>query len=213
LTFFFKGIKPKSFLIFTIFFILFFFCARFCWNYFEKGVILYQFDCLLLGVLLATLKMYYNSFYERLAVWPFALMGLIGIICLVVTMGDIGAHGVFDSYFKVTWYLLLSFCISLVLPFFEKSQVINQTLVKLSLFCTLITWTSILSYSLYLLHPTFYSLRFDFYFIIETLFQFFLLVSISLLLYVFYERPIMNLRDDFSLKNYFYSVKSALKKT
>lgn len=211
LTFFRKGIQPKRFLIFLFSFICFFFLARFFWNYFEKGVILYQFDCLLLGVLLAAIKKNYARIYKRLAVWPLALMGLIGVFFLVALMGNVSNHGVFNPFYKVTWYFMISLCISSLLPFFENACSINYSLFDNNPLHKLITWTSILSYSLYLLHPACYALDFSLPIVVTNVLQFILLIGISFLLFVFYERPVMNLRDDCSWSNYLHSVKTAIR--
>ena len=211
LTFFRKGIQPKRFLIFVFSFICFFFLARFFWNYYEKGVIIYQFDCLLLGVLLAAIKKSYVTIYARLAIWPLALIGLGGVVFLVALMGNLGSHGVFNPFYKVTWYFLLSLGIAFILPFLENSFFVNHSLVRFRMLHRLITWISILAYSLYLLHPTFYALSFSFPMFLLTLVQFLLLFGVCFCLLIFYERPLMNLREECSWTNYLLSVKTAFR--
>jgi peptidoglycan/LPS O-acetylase OafA/YrhL len=212
LTFFRKGIQPKYFLIFVLSFIGFFFLARFLWNYFEKGVVLYQFDCLLLGVLLATLKKHYNKVFAKLAGLPIALCGLIGVILLVNLMGNMGTHGIYDTFYKVTWYFLLSFCISAILSFVESSRWINVNLASQGLLNRCFTWTSILSYSLYLLHPSFYKLTFDLPLLFSNTIMFVLLFLTAFFLFIIYERPFMNLRDGFSFRAYLCSIKVTFNK-
>ena len=211
LTFFRNGLQPRRFLIVVFSFICFFFLTRFLWNYYEKGVILYQFDCLLLGVLLAAIKKHYVRIYARLAIWPLALVGLVGVIVLVALMGRLGSHGVFNPFYKVTWYLLISICISLILPVVETSIWLNTKLESFRPLSRLITWLSVLSYSLYLLHPIFYILYLPLPSYQLTILQIFLLFGASFFIFVIYERPVMNLREGFSFSNYLRSVKFAFK--
>ena len=211
LTFFRKGIQPKRLLIVIFSFICIFFLARFFWSYFEKGVILYQFDCLLLGVLLSAIKRHYAAIYARLAIWPLACIGLIGVIFLVAFMGNVSSHSIFNSFYKVTWYFLVSLSIAFILPFVEISYFLNQSLLRFHLFYRLITWTSILSYSLYLLHPAFYSISLPLPLIVLNFLQFLFLVIVCFFILIFYERPVMNLRDEFSWTNYILSLKTAMR--
>ena len=213
LTFFRKGIQPKRLLIVIFSFICIFFLARFFWSYFEKGVILYQFECLLLGVLLAAIKKHYFAVYTRLAIWPLAVTGFVGVIFLLAVMGNVINHPLFDPFYNVTWYFILSLCIASILPFFENSRFINYGLFVDNPIYKFITWISILSYSLYLLHPACYTLDFGLPILVTSLLQIISLFSSSFLLFVLYERPVMNLRDEFSWKNYFWSVKSAIKQS
>lgn len=87
--FFRNRIKFKQYFIFLFVFIVLFLSIRFLWNYFHKGVILYQFDCLLLGVLVALIKIFKNNLYKKFNHGYLLLFGLIGIVVLTFILGDI----------------------------------------------------------------------------------------------------------------------------
>jgi len=126
--FFRNGIDAKRFVIFLSCFIFLFFIARFSWNFFNKGVIIYQFDCLLLGVLLAMLKIYYRSIYVKLnSLWLF-VFGLFGVIGLMILLGKMDSVYIYNTFYKVTWYFLISITISFMVPFAEQSYILNKTL-------------------------------------------------------------------------------------
>ncbi len=206
--FFRNGLNPKKFIIFLSAFIILFFVARFSWNYFEKGIILYQFDCLLLGVLLALFKLHFNPFYKYLnALWIFCL-ALFGIVIFTVLLGDIQKIPTYSTFYRVTWYFLISICITFIIPYMEQSLFLNTSIKKIKPIYYLFTWTSVLTYSIYLTHMDVFGFWFSSSYLLNTVLQIITLYSVSFILYAFYEHPMMSLRDKFSLKHYFNSVKS-----
>jgi peptidoglycan/LPS O-acetylase OafA/YrhL len=200
-----KGIRPKFYLKFVFFFIGFFYIIRFAWTYLEKG--LYQFETLLLGVLLATLKTHFTSFYEKLAKPKIALSGLLAVFFLIYIMGNMSDHELYSAFYRVTWYLLLSISIACILPFFELSWAVNDLSEKNHIIHTIVTWTSVLSYSLYLLHPFFYGINFNSVNAVTCTFQFVLLFGFSFITYFFFERPVTNLREKNYWSKYYSKVK------
>ncbi len=205
--FFAKGIDPNKFMLFLFGFILFFLSARFFWNYLHKGIIIYQFDCLLLGVLLALLKLHFNSAYLKLNSLPLFLFGVVGIVIFTFILGDIGYVPVFDPFHRVIWYFLISICILCIIPFAELSIFINERIKRIKHLYIFFTWTSILTYSIYLIHPEVYSLHFEIPEIFNIAIQVLVLYSVSYVIYSLYEHPMMSLRENFSFQQYVRSIK------
>jgi len=209
LVFFRKGLKPKSYLLFIGLTIFIVFLCRFLWNYFHKGVILYQFDCLMLGVLLAYIKLQFSTIYKVLSSFWIFVIGLIGAICFLILFGDIYKINLFDTFYKVTWYLLVSFFIALLIPFVETSTFINKKLKHIKPLYYIFTWTSILTYSIYLLHMDVFHLNFGE--VSGVLFQIVKIVVLYIfcfITYFFFEHPMLSLRDNFTFKHYVNSIKS-----
>ncbi len=207
--FFFRtGIEPRKFFYFLVGLIVFFLCTRFLWNYFEKGVILYQFDCLLLGVFLAALKIYYNLAYLKISTPLYLFFGLSGIMILTLSFGKLSEADLFDTYRRVIWYFLISFCIALTIPFIEVSAFVNRKVKSVKPIYIFITWTSILTYSIYLVHMD--VLKFARYWSphFGTAVGILLIYLVSMLLFLVYEYPMMSLREKFSLYQYWKNVRS-----
>lgn len=206
--FFKNGIQPKKYILLLVSFVLFFLVSRFLWNFYRQGVIIYQFDCLLLGVLMALLKIYWNSFYKKLnSVYLFSFT-MIGVIIFTIILGKINSKSLYDVFYRVFWYTILSVFVSLSIPFIEQSSVLNTQLKKVRPLFLFFTWTSILTYSMYLIHMEIFQINL---FVVEWLnlfAQIFVLYLLSFILYVFYEHPMMSLRDNFSLKQYTASIKA-----
>jgi peptidoglycan/LPS O-acetylase OafA/YrhL len=203
-----KGITAKRFICFLSFFIVLFFIVRYSWNYFHKGIIIYQFDCLLLGVGLAAVKLFYFDYYKKLSSAYLFCLGLLGTSCLTVIYGDVKEIPLYDTFYRVIWFFLISIFILLIVPFIEQNKFINQRIKKIKFFYYFFTWTSILTYSIYLLHMEVFHLNFLLKneAIIFTI-QMIILYAICYFIYCLYEHPMMMLRDKFSVKQYIKSIK------
>ncbi len=209
-TFFFfsKGFNSRKYIFFLLGLIIFFLSARFLWNYLHKGIIIYQFDCLLLGVFLALIKMRFNKIYLKLNSIYLFLVGIIAIVVLTFIFGDVADIPVFSPFYRVLWYFIISLCILLIIPFAELSKLVNHTLKAIKPVYIFFTWTSILTYSIYLIHAEVFVLRFDSSEIYTIMLQAIVLYTVSFLVFSFYEHPIMSLREKFSVQQYISSVKS-----
>lgn len=208
LFFFGRGIDSRRYIYFLLGFIVLFFSARFAWNYFNKGIIIYQFDCLLLGVGLALIKLYYSEIYKKLCTVYFFLIGLLGVVFWTVIYGEVTDIPLYDTFYRVTWFFLISIFIALMIPFVEQSVVINQILKKNKPAFYFFTWTSILTYSIYLLHMEVFHINISL--INEPItfvLQMIILYVICYLVYSLFEHPMMMLRENFSFKQYFQSIK------
>ncbi len=199
-------INPSRFNLFLFGFIVFFFLARFFWNYFQKGIIIYQFDCLLIGVLLANLKLNFNKEYSFLNRFMFPLLSILAGITLLFSLGAIKDAPLYDTYSRVVWHLLVSLFIALGIPWFEQSDFVNRTLKSYKAFFYLVTWTSILTYAMYLFHMDVFRLVLfksdSANLIVHTI----ILFALSGFIYTIYEHPMMSLRDGCSIRQYFKSI-------
>jgi len=204
--FFSKKLLPKQFMYFLFVLIFVFFCLRFFWNYYQKGIIIYQFDCLLLGVLMALLKIKYQHIYKALNSVSLFLTASILVAGLIIILGKYTAIPLYATFYRVVWYFLISICIVLIIPFTEQSVFINSTLRKVKPLYWFFTWTSILTYSIYLIHMDVQAITFTLNDGFSKLVYILVLYLFSFLIYYFYEHPMMSLRDEFSLKKYFSNI-------
>ncbi len=208
LFFFRRGIQTPKFLKFLLGNILFFFVVRFLWNYCQKGSIIYQFDCLLLGVLLALIKLRHKNIFDKLNHPAIFFLALVGIVLLSLNLGRLDLINLYNTYYRVTWYFLISCCIMFTIPFVEQSAMINKKIKKFGALYYFFTWTSVLTYSIYLLHMEVFRGDFGLGEGMELFIQVPILYTISFIIYAIFESPIMSLRDEFSLKQYLNTFKS-----
>ncbi|MEO5776472.1 MAG: acyltransferase [Flavobacterium sp.] len=207
--------KPKNkslFFLFTIvLLILIFFCNKIYyqntttnttidqWNLSLKSVVLYRLDSIFIGVFCSWIYFNYNSFWQKSK----NILFVLGILFFGFLFVGIGYLGLFIETHSALWnvfYLpFVSVAVACFLPFLSEWKQ------EKSIFLKPITFISIISYSIYLLH---YSV------VLQLMKNFiplnsqnqplvygFVLVYIvitfllSYLLYRFYEKPIMDLRD------------------
>ena len=202
------GVKFTRYLNYLLLIIVLVFTARFLWNYFGKGVIIYQFDCLIIGVVFAYIKMTMNEMYERLKGPLFFLIGLCSTIYLALLSENIHHLPMIAPFYKVTWCLLLSVSVSFMIPFIESNSIINVELKKVRPIYYIFTWTSILTYSIYLLHMELFRIPVWHLGIFTLPVQIFLLYTICLIVYALFESPMLSLRESFSIKQYLKTIKN-----
>jgi peptidoglycan/LPS O-acetylase OafA/YrhL len=207
--FFKHGLNLKKYALFLFGFIVFFFVARFAWNYFHKGVIIYQFDCLLLGVALALLKIEKNNIYIKLNSVYLFLIGVLGILFLTFILGDIDKRSIYDTFYKVVWYFLISIFVTFIIPFLELNIFVNKRLKSISVIYYFFTWTSILTYAIYLIHMEIFQIELNcLSSFVKLLAQIIFIYTISFFLYAVYEHPMLSLRDNLSFNQFIKSIKS-----
>jgi peptidoglycan/LPS O-acetylase OafA/YrhL len=213
----FKISRKVIFLLVTLFIILFFLATKFIynsihgatslefWNINLKAVVLYRIDAIYYGVLAAFISISfskswntYKSLFFFLALFLFALMHVI--------IGQLGMNPETTPLFLNVFYLpLCSIFIAFSLPVLSSIKSASAMILKP------ITFISIVSYSMYLLH---YSIILQLmHFILdidENSFMYKLVFSVgyvlitivfSYCLYRFYEKPLMDIRDKPFFKN------------
>ena len=169
------------------------------WNTNIKSIVIYRFDTILYGVLLAWLHQFYIHFLDTYKVYFIILAAHLFVLQFIVlnVLGvDITSCPV---YFQVFYFTLSSMIFFLALPYFifwKTSQ---------SAFSASVTFISKTSYAVYLIHYSIVVVIFKYVlqkFELQLptsliLFIYFgITFSLSYVLYRFFERPIMNLRDE-----------------
>jgi len=167
------------------------------WNRYIRHITIYRFDMIGFGVLGAWLKKYYTNFWIRLR--RFKWIGLLSILIAIVLYHIQPLNFIFLLliYFTVVGSGLL-----LLLPAIENAHTNNRV------FINIITFLSLISYSIYLLNRTLI-LKYIFspfspYFmgswlttLIFYILFYFVTIAISTLFYKWIEKPITDLRDRF----------------
>lgn len=208
--FIFKKNRKITFVITVLVLILFFHFLRYLvylendfsdmttWNSNLKSIAIYRIDSILFGFVTAWLLVFYKKMLQKykvylfivsvhLFVFQFAIMNVLGFDIVATPL-----------YYKVFYFSFTSFTIFLALPFFVCWKVSN------SVFRKPIQLISKISYSMYLLHYSVVSVLLKYLFsttsfeipitliIVTYLFS---TIVLSYLLYRFYEKPMMDLRD------------------
>lgn len=206
----FKKNRKTSFIITVLVLILFFHLLRFgvylendfsdmtTWNSNLKSLTIYRIDSILVGFITAWLHMFYKEILQKYKVYLF-ILSLHLFVFQFVIMNVLGFDVVATPlYYKVFYFTLTSFTIFLAMPLFIYWGTSR------SIFKKPVQFLSKISYSMYLLHYSIvsvlvkYSLsKFDFEIspVIIILIYLFTTTFLSYLLYKYYEKPIMNLRN------------------
>ncbi|MED0676995.1 acyltransferase [Aneurinibacillus thermoaerophilus] len=222
---FWKSSKKNFFIFFCTVFILLETIARIVyvlkynpsWDFGVRKQIFLRMDSLLIGVMLAGIKIYYKEIYDRViqhskSVFAVAVLGLIACGLYYVFVLEGGKEVINTSFFgRTLLFSLVSFFFALLIAVLEKSYFINNVLARTNL-SKLFRFISLTSYAVYLIHYDIYhyfqtwttvkgasSIELNFGYLIIAIVVTFSMASI---LYKYYELPIMKLRDKFSSKEY-----------
>lgn len=171
------------------------------WNTNIKSLVIYRIDSILFGFVLSWLVYYFGAILNKYRVYlliiaahlflfQFVIMNVIGFEITRATL-----------YYNVYYFWLTSFTAALSMPFFifwKKSPYLNN----------IILFLSKTSYSVYLLHYSVITILFKFLFngmivnpVLIVVCYLVITFSLSYILYRFYEKPLMNLRDKQVLKD------------
>ena len=204
--------KSKFFLLVIVALILVFWMNKFYyhsqhkisnlseWNSNLKSVVIYRIDAILVGVLIAWIRFNFEAFWKKYKVlFAFVGIGIFFFLLFGITSSNLRIEQS-QFFWNVIYLPLTSFGFAFFFPIFSEWKVSNSWL-KFP-----IEFTSKISYSIYLLH---YSviLQLMKHFVDTTVlltserhfFTFCYLVItflFSYILYHFYEKPMMNLRDE-----------------
>ncbi len=167
IVFFRKGIKPKPFFVLIVLFVLADNLLRYFWvlktNYGYGAMVgnfIFRMDSNLIGVGLAGIKVFYPEIFKKMAYVKYFIIGMIAIILLFILFSADGGGtkdvNVQAVWVRTFWFGLISLFFALIIPFFYHAPVFSQT-EKSNLFIRwLITWISLLSYPVYLIHAEMY---------------------------------------------------------
>lgn len=170
----------------------------------RKNIFL-RFDSLLIGVLLAGIKLRKDTLYRKLQSTPVFLLGMTLICGCAYVYGWLFAKGVIDTWGwgKALLFPILSVSIAATIPFLETSKLINGVFARFKPLYWLVTWISILSYSLYLIHLNIFDTVK--YFLLDKIdLTTMMVISLgiaflaSYILYRCIEQPFMRMREKYS---------------
>lgn len=208
--FFRRGIVTKKFYRFVIAFVIFSNLARMGWVWYSGnpygaivGNVPFRFDSFLIGVGLASLKLFSRNIFNKMAGIPF--FGIASILLFILLFFFRAANGGDPNeadliWMRTIWFSLISISIALIIPFFCQSTFIDK-LASIGTFNYIVTWISLLSYPIYLIHldlfrnldkifPDLSSLPF----VVTILIKSAVAVILSLILYYAIHEPAIKLR-------------------
>lgn len=177
------------------------------WNMSLKAVVIYRIDAIYYGVLAAYVSILKPKFWKKIR----HLTSVLGLLLLFGLNIVVPMKFIFiESYpiFWNLWYLPLnSIAIMLTLP------LLSQITVAPKLICKPITFISLISYAMYVLHYSIILQLLKYYLPTDDLPNFdtcvYILVYVSLtilcsyIMYRLFEKPMTNLRDSKKIKSYF----------
>lgn len=169
------------------------------WNDSLKSVMIYRLDAIFIGVLCAWLSINYEKYWKKFKLFS-AFIGSGIVLFMYFGMGFLG---IFPNTYPFVWnviYLpLASLSIAFFVPLFSQLE-ISVTIIKKP-----VEFISKISYSIYLIHYTLIMQLLMLYLdkndltLLElhlaTALYLAVTITLSYVLYRFYEKPIMNLRD------------------
>ena len=164
-----------------------------------NGNIVLRVDTMLVGVALAWVRRYAQSWFHKLSSVYYFLIGFLSIIAIQIMLFVVFDSSLINnnSFVLGLYFPIQSICVALIIPFLYKNEFAILQKKYLEFIKGFITWTSILSYTFFLFHINIDQLV-DYYF--ETagfLLQLIFLYSLSFIIYMIYEKPFTNLRERF----------------
>lgn len=168
--------------------------------------VFFRFDSLLIGVMLAGLKLYEHPLYKEFQKPSRLLIAVVFILVLAISFKIYYDKELLDTsiFARAFAFPVLSFFIAMLIPFLENSRFINQKITNNKVFKSFITWMSILSYSIYLIHLfIFDGVKAFFHEKPHTPGSLMAIIGLSIafvlsyILYRFIEKPFMQMRERF----------------
>jgi len=157
-----------------------------------RKVVLARLDAIMFGVLFAWVKFYYPLLWKKIAA-PFFIMGLILIFTIMqlIKLDPVG------FYAKTIYFSAIGFSAAMLLPYADSVNSFKSPFGKA------ITHISIISYSMYLVNLALVAQVIEVNFMPETksaaaltyILYWTVVVVLSTLLYKYFEKPMMDLRD------------------
>lgn len=157
-----------------------------------RKVVIARLDAIMYGVLFAWVKFYYPLLWKKIAI-PFFIIGLILIFTIlqVIKIDPVG------FYAKTIYFSAIGFSAAMLLPYADSVKSFKFPFGKA------ITHISIISYSMYLVNLGLVAQVIENNFMPETksaaaityILYWTIVVVLSTLLYKFFEKPMMDLRD------------------
>jgi len=179
------------------------------WNTHLKPIVLYRIDAIYYGVLGAIISVQYTEKWKLFKVELLRFSG-VGLFLFFYVLPYLGVTiENFPFFYNVLYFPVLSTLILCAIPYLSEFKNID----KKSFFYRVITFISVISYSVYLLHYSvvLFVLRAHFYSkdntfleaLLLTTMYFLISIGLAVLLHKYYEKPMMNIRDRNSVKKLF----------
>ncbi len=183
-----------------------------------KAIPPFRFDSLFCGVLLAYLHHIKHSIFTQLTKLRWFIAGTafcVGYVILVQYGVQSSARAILAWILPIIGFLALSAAMALTIPYSMRWTMPQQRTIAGKLIYKLVTYGSVMSYAIYLIHPFFYEwmnthsefgqrvmelllgisgseiVAFILFFIVRTA----LILAAAFLIYRFFDRPILKLRD------------------
>ncbi len=171
------------------------------WEYMLREVALIRLDSIYFGFIAVYISKKAPEFWRKIRI-PAFIIGLLGIVCIMKFENNLMDYNP-SNFNNTIFFTLLSISIALLLPYLSLLQNF-----KINWIAKIITAFSIISYSLYLINGGLLAIQFDLLshkgegWSTETaalmyVFYWVLCISLSTLIYVFFEKPITQLREKF----------------
>ncbi len=168
------------------------------WNHILRTSVIYRIDAIFFGVLAANIHIRYKNYWNNYKPLYF-LVGFIILILVNTLPLSLLSFENYSSFWNVYYFPINSIAIGLTLPLLSSIETKSQKI----LFP--ITFISVISYSIYLIHYSIILYLMKYYFPTKGLntselgLYIFIYLSVviicSYLLYRFFEKPIMDLRN------------------
>lgn len=209
--FYFQKITPKKLMYFILLFCFLENVLRLVWVLYSdrgyeaiNGNFPFRLDSMMCGVFIANLRLNFNHYYQFFTKTYVFITTLIIYSVLLYVFGMTNLNeGALDEllWTRTIWFFSNSLLLAFFIPYFETFFK-NGVNYKNPIY-TIITYVSIFSYAVYLIHQEIYhyillSELFSTAWLIESIVAILLTFLISGILFVFYEKPMTDLRDRFS---------------
>lgn len=164
-------------------------------------------DALMIGVLLAQVKLNHPGVHKRLSKLPVFLVSLVGMaaVAFFFYQHSLDRSAMDNSFLgRVFIFPAMSICFALAFPFLEMNPGINGLKDRNPL-RVVITQISLMTYTLYLIHYEIFSRlvespQYTVAWLLEVALSFAITFVVSAILYRLIEKPATDLRDRFSRK-------------
>ncbi|WP_459479413.1 acyltransferase family protein [Clostridium saccharoperbutylacetonicum] len=176
------------------------------WDFGVRKQIFLRLDSIMIGVILAGVKIYYRRIYKHITESKISVIlfciGFLVTRTLYVKYLDLGGNAFNQSVFgRIFMFSLMSITCLFFVAWFDTSFVVNKILIRYKI-SKIFKYISIMSYSIYLIHHTLYHLvatKFHGFkgLIIATLIS----LTFAWLLHILCEVPFMKLRDKITFVN------------
>lgn len=210
--FFKKGIHKQKFIIFTIVVVIAEIILRMAYVYYKDvpwggivGSFPFRFDSFMIGVFVAFLKVDYKPVFDFISK-KYVFLVITFLLFFYVILFSFYSGGELTS--KVYWtrtigFTLTSVLLALQLPYLTNSLFLNS-ISDTNLFKKVLTWLSLLSYPMYLIHmDIMHFVKQSFPFMSNVLSltaSYIVILFLSFLLIIFFHQPVTDSRKRFLLK-------------